>query len=99
MYLPISGFNTINNTCGKYEIKEIKHEMIEDSVQYYGEVYNVEEIKDEIKDEDIEDNVKTMLTTHQPGIFNVLFIVIIITITEPITTHSTKVPTGNVLPI
>ena len=80
MYLPISGFNTMNNRCGKYEIKEIKPEVIEDCVQYYGEVYKVEEIKEEIKDEDIEDDVKTMLTTHQPGIFNVLFIVIIITV-------------------
>ena len=45
--------------CGKSEIKEIKNEVIEDSVEYYAEVYKVEETKHEIKDEDIiEDDVK-----------------------------------------
>ena len=66
--------------CDKSEIKETKNEMMEDSVEYYGDVYKVEEIKHEIKDEDIEDDVKTMLTTHQPGNFNVLFIIIKITV-------------------
>ena len=57
-------------------MKEIKNEVLEDSVEYYGELYKVEEIKDEIKDEDIEVDVKTMLTTHQSGTFHVIFIVI-----------------------
>ena len=65
--------------CDKSEIKETKNEMMEDSVEYHGEVYKVEEIKHEIKDEDIEDDVKIMLTTNEPGTFHVLFIVIRIT--------------------
>ena len=48
----------MNNRCGKSEIKEIKNEVVEDSVEYYGELYKIEEIKHEIKDEDIEDDVK-----------------------------------------
>ena len=65
--------------CDKSEINETINEMMEDSVEYYGEVYKVEEIKHEIKDEDIEDDVKIMLTTNEPGTFHVLLIVIRIT--------------------
>ena len=54
----------------KSEIKEIKNEVIEDNVEYYGEVYKVEELTHEIKDEDIiEDDLM-----YQPGTFRVLFI-------------------------
>ena len=67
----------MSNKCFKSEIKEIKNEVIEDNVEYYGEVYKVEEIKHEIKDEDIEDDVKfdtleqnidTALSTNSIGL-------------------------------
>ena len=54
----------------KCDKSEIKSEVIEDSVEYYGEVYKVEEIKHEIKVEDIEDDVK--VNTLEQNIDSVL---------------------------